>query len=68
VELRFGEAPGEQVEEGRGDGAHEEAVGERLVDLDAEEFFGALGHGGLNWFGFKEEEGTYHEHVLHACS
>ena len=48
VELRFGEAPREQVEEGGGDSAHEEAVGERLVDLDAEEFFGALGHGGLD--------------------
>jgi hypothetical protein len=42
VELRFGKAAGEEVESGGGEGAEEEAVGEWLVDLLAEELCWAL--------------------------
>jgi hypothetical protein len=39
VELRFGKAAGEEVERGGCEGAEEEAVGEGLVDLLAEELW-----------------------------
>lgn len=42
VEVGFWEAPAEEVERERGGGADEEAVGERSVDLLAEEFSWAL--------------------------
>jgi hypothetical protein len=42
VELRFGKAAGEEVESGGCEGAEEEAVGEWLVDLLAEELCWAL--------------------------
>jgi hypothetical protein len=42
VELRFGKAAGEEVERGGCEGAEEEAVGEGLVDLLAEELCWAL--------------------------